>query len=349
MRRCYLNHLTARHLTTTSAPSPHTPVATKPAKLPTLGPNDLHSYQVTSPPLPYQATFATKTFLSSPPVLLSTSPNFRDLPPSPHPEVVFLGRSNAGKSSLLNALFGRTATVGKLSKDLAHISRKPGRTRSMNAYGVAGELAWGEVSSTKRRNGPGSDSGSDRWRSLPPGGCVVVDMPGYGHASRGEWGVEVNKYLAGRRQLRRVFLLVDTKLGPKKTDLEMIRQLRRAGCPFQVVLSKADKILLCGIREKQKIRPNRLRLNAKLLQKEIAKELRSRVEAAVGPGAMDVLCCSAERTLDMGGKVERIGLGELRWAVLSACGIECDASGTRKKVAGSGSLIAQTNPAERCG
>jgi len=82
------------------------------------------------------------------------------------PEVAFLGRSNVGKSSILNALMGR---------HICHTSSKPGRTRSMNFFAVGGE------------DGLGSN-----------GKLAVLDMPGYGKASREEWGTEIMKYLTGR-------------------------------------------------------------------------------------------------------------------------------------------------------
>lgn len=84
------------------------------------------------------------------------------------PEVVFLGRSNVGKSSLLNAVMGR---------NICHTSSKPGRTRTMNFFAVGGP----------------DEAGS-------PGRIVVLDMPGYGKGSRAEWGPEITKYLVGRKQ-----------------------------------------------------------------------------------------------------------------------------------------------------
>lgn len=82
------------------------------------------------------------------------------------PEVAFLGRSNVGKSSLLNAIMG---------KEICWTSSKPGRTREMNAFGIGG-----------------TKCGESK--------VVLLDMPGYGKASRAEWGVEIMKYLQGRRQ-----------------------------------------------------------------------------------------------------------------------------------------------------
>ena len=94
--------------------------------------------------------------------------NFRTIEILKIPEVAFLGRSNVGKSSLLNALMG---------KKICHTSSKPGRTRSMNFFAVGGEDGYGNL-----------------------GRLAVLDMPGYGKGSREEWGREIMKYLLGRKQ-----------------------------------------------------------------------------------------------------------------------------------------------------
>lgn len=112
--------------------------------------------------------YANKFFLSRPPKILYSSDKFRTVEQGTVPEVVFLGRSNVGKSSLLNAVMGR---------NICHTSSKPGRTRTMNFFAVGGP------------DGAGS-----------PGKIVVLDMPGYGKGSRAEWGPEILKYLVGRKQ-----------------------------------------------------------------------------------------------------------------------------------------------------
>ena len=122
-------------------------------------------------------------------------------------EVAFVGRSNSGKSSLINALCRR---------DVARVSSTPGRTRTINVY-VAG---------------------GDRW---------VVDLPGYGFAvgtaeSRAGWGEMIEGYLAGRAALRAVFVLIDAQLGPTALDRQMLDWLRSRGLPWRVVAAKADRV-----------------------------------------------------------------------------------------------------------
>lgn len=130
-----------------------------------------------------------------------------DLPEPVLPEVAFAGRSNVGKSSLVNALTGR--------RTLARTSQTPGRTREINFFGLGGRL-------------------------------VLVDLPGYGYArvSRSrvrEWTGLTIDYLRGRTNLRRVCLLVDSRHGLKSSDEEVMDLLDQSAVAYQVVLTKADK------------------------------------------------------------------------------------------------------------
>ena len=130
------------------------------------------------------------------------------LPPADRPEVCFAGRSNVGKSSLINALTGR--------KGLARASNTPGRTQEIN-YFALGESHY------------------------------LVDLPGYGYAKAptavvARWQALLRAYLSGRATLRRAFLLIDARHGPKAVDEEIMALLDRAAVPFQTVLTKADKI-----------------------------------------------------------------------------------------------------------
>lgn len=130
------------------------------------------------------------------------------LPASDVPEIAFAGRSNVGKSSLLNALTGR--------KSLARTSNTPGRTRELNFF------------------------------SLTPG-LRLVDLPGYGYAkvSKTEvaaWTELLKAYLAGRPNLKRALLLIDSRHGLKPSDLEMMDMFDEAAVVYQIVLTKSDKL-----------------------------------------------------------------------------------------------------------
>lgn len=130
------------------------------------------------------------------------------LPQSDLPEVAFAGRSNVGKSSLLNALTGRAA--------LARISRTPGRTQQINFFSLGGRL-------------------------------MLVDLPGYGFARAPKraikaWTRLVDAYVRGRPNLRRLCLLVDARVGPKESDRELMDLLDAAAVSYQLVLTKVDGV-----------------------------------------------------------------------------------------------------------
>lgn len=129
------------------------------------------------------------------------------LPPANRLEICFAGRSNVGKSSLINALTGR--------KSLARASNTPGRTQEINFFTLGEKL-------------------------------YLVDLPGYGYAEAPvkvveKWQRLLKAYLSGRATLRRVFLLIDGRHGAKKVDEEIMELLDRSAVTFQVVLTKCDK------------------------------------------------------------------------------------------------------------
>ena len=131
------------------------------------------------------------------------------LPEADRPEIAFAGRSNVGKSSLINGLLWR--------KNLARASSEPGRTRELNYFDLGEGRLW------------------------------LVDLPGFGYAkvSRSqaqEWQRLTLRYLQGRVNLRRVFLLVDSRRGLMDTDHEVMHMLDSAAVTYQIVLTKADKV-----------------------------------------------------------------------------------------------------------
>jgi GTP-binding protein len=142
--------------------------------------------------------------------------NLRDLPPEGPPEIAFAGRSNVGKSSLINAVLKQ--------QGLARTSNTPGRTQELNIF----------VPETEALND-----------MRPP--LAVIDMPGYGYAEAPKklvdgWTRLVFDYLRGRVTLRRVFVLIDSRHGLKPNDLEVLDLLDKAAVSYQIVLTKTDKI-----------------------------------------------------------------------------------------------------------
>lgn len=138
------------------------------------------------------------------------------LPPAELPEVAFVGRSNVGKSSLINALTNR--------KILARVSHTPGRTQQLNFFLLNERIH-------------------------------LVDMPGYGYAKvsksdRKAWNLLIKDYLRGRETLRCVFILIDSRHGLKDSDREMMKMLDEAAVPYRIVLTKTDKAKNLGALKK---------------------------------------------------------------------------------------------------
>lgn len=139
---------------------------------------------------------------------LSSNDNYKKCPNPDKPEFAFIGRSNVGKSSLINMLTGR--------RKLAKISSTPGKTRLINHFLING-----------------------KW--------YLVDLPGYGFAkisksAKEKWNRMINQYILNRSNLVTLFVLVDSRLDPQKIDVEFISWLGKNGLPFVIVFTKADKI-----------------------------------------------------------------------------------------------------------
>ena len=139
---------------------------------------------------------------------LSGASRFSECPPGGMPEVAFVGRSNAGKSSMLNRLTG--------TKRLARVSKTPGRTRMLNFFDIAG-------------------------------GGRFVDLPGYGYASasrsaRRLWGQAVDDYLTQREDLAAIVLVMDARHPLQPFDRQMLEWARSTGTPMLAVLNKCDKL-----------------------------------------------------------------------------------------------------------
>ena len=151
---------------------------------------------------------AARRLFAGPCEFIAGAASFESLPAFSLPEVAFAGRSNVGKSSLVNALTGRST--------LARVSANPGRTRQINFFDLAGRL-------------------------------ILVDLPGYGFAKvsrsmKETWQDLASAYLRGRPTLKRVCLLIDARHGVKESDRETMKNLDKAAVSYQLILTKTDTL-----------------------------------------------------------------------------------------------------------
>ena len=147
---------------------------------------------------------------SGPISFLKSAPQLQFLPDPEVPEIAFAGRSNVGKSSLINALTGRNG--------LARTSNTPGRTQELNFFDIGDPLIF-----------------------------RICDMPGYGYAKAPpktvkKWRFLINDYLRGRTVLKRTFVLIDSRHGIKPVDQDVLKMLDEAAVSYQIVLTKTDKV-----------------------------------------------------------------------------------------------------------
>lgn len=168
----------------------------------------------------------SKELFKVPPVFAIGVMKEEQLPLNRLPEIAFAGRSNVGKSSLINALTG--------VKDLARVSSTPGRTQQINFFTVQNKFN-------------------------------LVDLPGYGYAKAPKeivnvWNDLIIRYLKGRAQLKKVFLLIDSRHGIKTTDLEIMKLLDNAAVLYQIILTKTDKI---SFKEMEEIKQTTFTLSQK--------------------------------------------------------------------------------------
>ena len=163
---------------------------------------------MTSPDPAAEADEAARLLFARPATFMLSVVSLEQLPPGDVPEVAFAGRSNVGKSSLINALVGQ--------EGLARTSNTPGRTQQLNFFELDGRF-------------------------------VLVDMPGYGYNAAGKaraaaWTRLIERYLAGRQTLTRVLLLIDARHGVKPIDQAWMKRLDKAAQSYQIVLTKMDKV-----------------------------------------------------------------------------------------------------------
>ena len=191
---------------------------------------------------------------------LISSPSFDQCPIIKAPEYAFIGRSNVGKSSIINAICGQ--------KNLAKTSATPGKTQLINHF----EIESNSASKAKR----------DKW--------YIVDLPGYGFAkvaqsSRRRWEQMIENYLRKRENLNQVFVLIDSRHSPQKIDLAFVEQLYKWEIPYTIIFTKSDKEKATVVSKNVKIFFETLQKNFQFLPQGIVTSAEKKI------GIDEVLAC----------------------------------------------------------
>ncbi|KAI8089964.1 GTP-binding protein YsxC [Halteromyces radiatus] len=216
------------------------------------------------PPLqPSQRIWANKMF-ARPASFIKSISQFEQAPETNLPEVAFVGRSNVGKSTLINQLTN--------NHKLVKTSSKPGHTRLLNFFDLAGKL-------------------------------TLVDMPGYGFKSKTEWGELIMKYLTNRKQLKRLFILVDPTAGLKETDRILMTYLDQHALTYQIILTKRDRL------SKAAFDSSRQQIETELIKQAICCY-------------PHILSTGMARRSKKNQDTVAHDLAQLRWSILDAAGIK---------------------------
>lgn len=209
------------------------------------------------------------------------------------PEVIFLGRSNVGKSSLINALAGR---------DLNRVSATPGATKAMAAWTLAAKTASG-----------GAIKG---WDGDVSPKVSLVDMPGYGFGSSTQWGGAILSYLVQRKNIRRAFLLVDAVHGVVGTDRHIMEILRGLAIPYQLVATKCDRLVAFkGSQSEVRSALTNIRAQAKLDENQ---ELG--LGEIISVGSLHAATATKRAQFELADAA--FGVQNIKWAVLRAVGLD---------------------------
>ncbi|KIX04223.1 ribosome biogenesis GTP-binding protein YsxC [Rhinocladiella mackenziei CBS 650.93] len=216
----------------------------------------------------------------------------RSSEPLLRPEVVFLGRSNVGKSSLINAL---------TYSDLNRVSGTPGATKVMAAWSLAARTPDGGAI-----KGWGGDTSNK---------LSLIDMPGYGYGSSTSWGSSIISYLRQRKNVRRAFLLVDPLMGVSLSDRHMLEILCELAIPYQIIVTKSDRISF-------KHSPTEMRSTLKIIRSQADLDGNSQL----GLGEIIAVGSLHGTTVSKTGRLitspGAFGVPNVQWAVLRATGLD---------------------------